>query len=56
MLGLLIQPTSYDIQLSAQHHRRGIGKMMMEYLSTICKFFDMDKLVLTVLKGKYKNN
>ncbi|XP_006454993.1 acyl-CoA N-acetyltransferase [Agaricus bisporus var. bisporus H97] len=44
---------SYDIQLSAQHQRRGLGKMVMEFVFGICKFFDMDKTVLTVLKEGY---
>ncbi|KAF7784372.1 hypothetical protein Agabi119p4_537 [Agaricus bisporus var. burnettii] len=44
----------YDIQLSSQHQRRGIGKMVMEFVFSICKFFDMDKTVLTVLKANKK--
>lgn len=42
---------SYDIQVSSQHHRGGIGTKLVEALVTVGIAFDMEKIVLTVLKG-----
>jgi len=41
----------YDIQISSQYRRNGIGKSLIEVLATIGMAFGMEKIVLTVLKA-----
>ncbi|KAF9453751.1 acyl-CoA N-acyltransferase [Macrolepiota fuliginosa MF-IS2] len=41
----------YDIQISPQYRRNGIGKGLIEVLATIGMAFNMEKIVLTVLKA-----
>lgn len=43
---------SYDIQISPQYHRVGIGRKLIDNICTIGQAFGMAKLVITVLKGK----
>jgi len=43
---------SYDIQISPQYHRVGIGRKLIDNICTIGQAFGMAKIVITVLKGK----
>ena len=44
---------SYDIQISSQYHREGMGRKLIDNLCIIGQAFGMVKIVLTVLKGKH---
>ncbi|KXN89962.1 N-alpha-acetyltransferase 40 [Leucoagaricus sp. SymC.cos] len=41
----------YDIQISSQYHRIGVGRRLIHVLCVIGKVFGMEKVLLTVLKG-----
>ena len=44
---------SYDIQITSQYHREGMGRKLIDSLCIIGQAFGMVKIVLTVLKGKH---
>ncbi|KAF7306986.1 N-acetyltransferase domain-containing protein [Mycena indigotica] len=45
----------YDLQVSEAARRRGLGRVLMEYLANIAKDMKMQKIMLTVFKGKHSN-
>lgn len=42
---------SYELQVSADAQRLGVGKRLMEALEWLGKAYKMDKVMLTVFKG-----
>ena len=42
---------SYELQVSSQAKRTGLGRALMEYLDVIGQNYNMQRIMLTVLKG-----
>ncbi len=42
---------SYELQVSPDFKRQGLGRILMEQVKAIGRKYDMDKIVLTVFKG-----
>ena len=44
---------SYELQVAATSQGMGIGKKLMNDLTTLGRAFNMEKIILTVFKGLY---
>ena len=53
LLSLSLSP-SYEIQLSVEARRKGLGKFLMQLLELIGHKANMRKIVLTVFKGEHR--
>jgi hypothetical protein len=54
MLYVNLSITSYEIQLTESARNNGLGEYLMGLLSQIGSYWKMDKVMLTVFKGKKK--
>ena len=50
---VLFQICSYELQVEATAQGMGIGKKLVNDLTTLGRAFNMEKIMLTVFKGLY---
>lgn len=42
---------SYELQIEKEYQRKGLGRFMINAMERIAKFYEMEKLILTVLSN-----
>ena len=47
---------SYELQVAASAQGKGFGKNLVKELEKLCQFSDVEKIVLTVLKGLFSSS